>query len=171
MGGICSSCCGSEDSQNDNGGRNERDPLINGISSRPQGIEPPSGEHSRTGSQVLRKNDEQSALNRILHKAASNVIDVAALDTHGMENHEFTEKAKAYSQKLATTGNLQLKNRLKKRETLPESTITVDRLVALPPLPSSDIEMMRSLSLNVEDAFKRFVVLHTQDLIVDFATT
>ena len=24
------------------------------------------------------------------------MIDVAALDTHGMENHEFTEKAKAY---------------------------------------------------------------------------
>ncbi|GAU98585.1 hypothetical protein RvY_09712-2 [Ramazzottius varieornatus] len=171
MGNICKSCCGSDDSQNDNDGRNERDPLINGISSRPQGIEPPSGEHSRTGSQVLRKNDEQSALNRILHKAASNVIDVAALDTHGMENHEFTEKAKAYSQKLATAGNVQLKNRSKKRELLPDCTISIERLIAISPLPSSDIDMMIALSANAEEAYKRFAVLHTQDLIVDFATT
>ncbi|XP_055333575.1 ragulator complex protein LAMTOR1-like [Paramacrobiotus metropolitanus] len=162
--GICASCCGSGDDAGDRD--SERQGLINGINSHPQPIEPVAGDYQRTSS-VIRKNDEQSAMNRIIHKAASNVIDVAALDTHGMEHHEFSERAKTYNLKLNNAG-LQLRTRLRKKEILPENSIPVDRLAAFVPLPVPDLEMINNLSRSMDEAFQHFAVNHTEDLIVQF---
>ncbi|OQV20487.1 hypothetical protein BV898_05532 [Hypsibius exemplaris] len=167
MGNICKSCCGGDDSQNDSDGQSEQTRLLNGAT-RAQAIEPQGGEYSTRTNSVLKKNDEQSALNRILHKAASNVIDVAALDAHGMEQHEFSEKAKTYSQKLQTA-TVHLKNRSKKREPLPESNMPVERLAALPVISAADLELIRNLSANMESAYQSFAVQHGEELIVNFA--
>jgi len=51
---------------------------------------------------VPKPTDEQSALNKILQQTATNVIDVAALDSHNLEQHEYVERARQYIQKAQT---------------------------------------------------------------------
>lgn len=47
-----------------------------------------------------KKNDEQSALTKILNETANSVIDVSALDSHDLEQHEYYERMKAYKARL-----------------------------------------------------------------------
>ena len=49
---------------------------------------------------LLPKNDELSALTKILNETANSVIDVSALDSHDLEQHEYYERMKAYKARL-----------------------------------------------------------------------
>lgn len=55
---------------------------------------------ARHPNSLPKKNDEQSALNKILHETATNIIDVSALDSHDLEQHEYYERMKAYNARL-----------------------------------------------------------------------
>ncbi|CAG9782409.1 unnamed protein product [Diatraea saccharalis] len=48
-----------------------------------------------------RKQDEQSALNRILHETATNVIDVGALGPYALEPGAYSERVRAYTARVA----------------------------------------------------------------------
>lgn len=56
---------------------------------------------TRYPNSMPKKNDEQSALSKILHETATNVIDVSALDSHDLEQHEYYERMKAYKARLS----------------------------------------------------------------------
>ncbi|KAI2561611.1 LAMTOR1 isoform 8, partial [Pan troglodytes] len=42
------------------------------------------------------RTDEQALLSSILAKTASNIIDVSAADSQGMEQHEYMDRARQY---------------------------------------------------------------------------
>ncbi|XP_033212016.1 ragulator complex protein LAMTOR1 isoform X2 [Belonocnema kinseyi] len=90
-------------------------------------------------SSVPKKTDEQSALNRILHETAANIIDVGALDSHNMEQHEISERSRAYAKRLEVIG-VKVPERslcLLKDIPVPEKTLSAE------PLAIADQELKR----------------------------
>ncbi|NWH51850.1 LTOR1 protein, partial [Fregata magnificens] len=51
------------------------------------------------------RTDEQAMLSSILAKTAINIIDVSAADSQGMEQHEYMDRARQYSTRLAMLSN------------------------------------------------------------------
>jgi hypothetical protein len=42
------------------------------------------------------RSDEQSALSRILHQTATNVVDVSAMSPHSVEQQEYMDRTRQY---------------------------------------------------------------------------
>ncbi|KAG8309232.1 Ragulator complex protein lamtor1 [Homalodisca vitripennis] len=87
-----------------------------------------------------KKTDEQSALNRILQEAATNVIDVAAMGTHNLEQHEYMERVKHYSLKLQGVAGRYTP--APKQSCLLVDIPAPDRLLAVTPVHESDIHQV-----------------------------
>jgi hypothetical protein len=75
------------------------------------------------------RTDEQALLSSILAKTASNIIDVSAADSQGMEQHEYTDWAGQYS-----TGLAMLSSSLTHRKKLPLLPSLTSQ-----PIPFSDL--------------------------------
>uniref|UniRef100_T1JL32 Ragulator complex protein LAMTOR1 n=1 Tax=Strigamia maritima TaxID=126957 RepID=T1JL32_STRMM len=84
------------------GNPNERTSLLSNVQDFPSGNH--FDEHSDSGRSTLpnQKCDEQSALNRILQETATNIIDVTAIDSHNLEQHEYMDRAQHYNRKLTS---------------------------------------------------------------------
>nr|CAD7398651.1 unnamed protein product [Timema poppensis] len=95
---------------------------------------------ARYPNSLPKKKDEQSALNRILQETATNVIDVAALDSHNLEQHEYLDRVKHYTQKLQT-GSRWVSSR--KPPCLLVDIPAPEKLLAAEPLSWLDTKLVR----------------------------
>lgn len=89
-----------------------------------------------------KKNDEQSALNKILHETATSVIDVSALDSHDLEQHECYERMKAYKARLNGLVKWSPPNQYK---TLLTEVPIPEKVLASDPISESDIIMVSTV--------------------------
>ncbi|XP_013380251.1 ragulator complex protein LAMTOR1-like isoform X4 [Lingula anatina] len=112
------------------------------------------------------RGDEQSALNRILHQTASNVIDVAAIDARSMEQHEYLDKARQYSSKLTMLCN---KTPIPSRpHSLPSGVGNPHAILSAPPLSQADIQFITQVADRTAQTLKEIKVKHKEDLVVPF---
>ncbi|XP_071452536.1 ragulator complex protein LAMTOR1 [Hetaerina americana] len=102
--GCCYSC--KEDNNSQSGDVNERTHLLVDPVSNINTIQRVHSDDfiAQYPNSLPKKSDEQSALNRILQETATNVIDVAALDSHNLEQHEYLERMRQYTQRLGAMG-------------------------------------------------------------------
>ncbi|XP_014070757.1 ragulator complex protein LAMTOR1 isoform X2 [Salmo salar] len=87
------------------------------------------------------RTDEQALLTSILFKTALNIIDVSAADSQGMEQHEYMDKARQYSTKLAL-----LSNSLSQKKPLPLPSLTSQphQVLASDLVPYSDVQQVNA---------------------------
>lgn len=163
-------CCFSndDDKNSQNGDVNERSRLLGNPVSNNQARSSSHDDYGHHGpyGHSTQKGDEQSQLSRILHQTATNVIDVSALDAHNLEQHEYMDRARLYSQKIATSST---KFYQSGRESWLLSDVpAVDRILNAEPVPPSDLELINAIARKASKAIDDIRVEHKEDLVVQF---
>ncbi|XP_076351912.1 ragulator complex protein LAMTOR1-like isoform X2 [Tachypleus tridentatus] len=108
--------------------------------------------------------DEQSALNRILHQTATNVIDVSAMNSH-LEQREYLDRAHQYSQRVAATA--QKYTYPQKKSFLLDLPATEKNLSASP-IPQKDLQLLKNACDKAVNALWEIKVQHQEELVVQF---
>uniref|UniRef100_UPI00398F68BF ragulator complex protein LAMTOR1 n=1 Tax=Pristiophorus japonicus TaxID=55135 RepID=UPI00398F68BF len=110
--------------------------------------------------------DEQALLNTILTKTAHNIIDVSAADSQGMEQHEYMDRARQYSTRLAMiSGSTQCK----RVTSLPTLTSQPHQVLASDPVPYADIQQVSKIAAYASSALSQIKVDAKEELVVQFA--
>ncbi|XP_022084504.1 ragulator complex protein LAMTOR1-like [Acanthaster planci] len=137
---------------------------------RHQSSRPINSEYGGQSPSSLKKGDEQSELNRILHKAANDVIDVSAIDSHTMEQHEYLDRARTYSSRVAVvvTGTKKSPSSLL---VLPQGVSVPYTVLADEPVSLADINLIAVAAENASKAVSGVKVKHKEDLVVQFPLT
>lgn len=152
-------CYSSEDKPTEE----EEEPLI-----RPNNIvsKSPNGTDYNTPNVNTPRTDEQALLTSILTKTAQNIIDVSAADQPMMEPHEYMDRARQYSTKLAVLGGSLPP---KKALTLPSLTSQPHQVLASDLVPYSDVQQISKIAAYAYSAISQIKVDAKEELVVQFA--
>ncbi|XP_049878783.1 uncharacterized protein LOC126375728 [Pectinophora gossypiella] len=112
-----------------------------------------------------RKPDEQSALNRILHETATNVIDVGALGPYALEAVAYNERVRAYTARLCAAPAAVAPTPRLLRD-LPHAERAA--LLAGPGLSSDDKAFITNAVKRAAAAISELRVEHHEELVVPF---
>ncbi|XP_050415078.1 ragulator complex protein LAMTOR1 [Patella vulgata] len=158
-------CCFSEEEEPDYGpvNPNERTPLIDPSVSNQQAI---NQDRSNSTYQQPPKGDEQSALNRILHKNAREVIDVTA-DSQILQQSEYHDRQRQYSNRL----NMVITNSGRQQAyhvNLPPGVTSAHTVLSAPPVSSADILLIINATEKAAKCIKDIKVQHKEDLVASF---
>ncbi|XP_055053467.1 ragulator complex protein LAMTOR1 [Misgurnus anguillicaudatus] len=155
-------CCYSSD--NDTSSEDEQQkPLIPDPN---QERKPTNGMERNTDSLLSKRTDEQSLLNGILQRTALNIIDVAAVDSQGMEQHEYMDKARQYSTKLEVMSRSLSQ---KKPVPLPSLTSQPHQVLAADLVPYTDVQQVSKIAAYAYSAISQIKVDAKEELVVQFA--
>ncbi|KAJ8276687.1 hypothetical protein COCON_G00084390 [Conger conger] len=110
--------------------------------------------------------DEQALLSSILTKTALNIIDVSASDSQGMEQHEYMDKTRQYSTRLAVVGDGLSQ---KKPAALPSLTSQPHKVLASDLVSHLDLQQVSKIAAYAHSAISQIKVDAKEDLVVQFA--
>lgn len=155
-------CCYSSENEDSNQDREESKPLLshNTPTKALNGAEP--NYHSLPSART----DEQALLSSILAKTASNIIDVSAADSQGMEQHEYMDRARQYSTRLAVLSSSL--THWKKLPPLPSLTSQPHQVLASEPVPFSDLQQVSRIAAYAHSALCQIRVDAKEELVVQF---
>ncbi|XP_010575073.1 PREDICTED: ragulator complex protein LAMTOR1, partial [Haliaeetus leucocephalus] len=112
------------------------------------------------------RTDEQAMLSSILAKTAINIIDVSAADSQGMEQHEYMDRARQYSTRLAMLSNNL--THWKKLPLLPSLTNQPHQVLASDPVPFADLQQVSRIAAYAFSALSQIRVDAKEELVVQF---
>ncbi|XP_068122658.1 ragulator complex protein LAMTOR1 [Hyperolius riggenbachi] len=157
-------CCYSGESDTGKGDQSEREQLLPPNQALPNRT--PNGSEANSNNNPAARTDEQALLSRILTWTAQNIIDVSAVESTGMEQHECMDRARQYSSRLA-----KLSNNLthwKKLPPLPSLTSQPHQILASEPVPYADIQQVSKIAAYAFSAISQIRVDAKEDLVVQF---
>ncbi|XP_069738991.1 ragulator complex protein LAMTOR1 [Phaenicophaeus curvirostris] len=126
----------------------------------------PGGPEQSYQSVPAARTDEQALLSSILAKTAINIIDVSAADSQGMEQHEYMDRARQYSTRLAMLSSSL--TRWKKPPPLPSLTTQPHQVLASDPVPSADLQQVSRVAAYAFSALSQIRVDAKEELVVQF---
>merc|ERR1719233_1082 len=89
---------------------------------------------------IPKATDEQSALSRILHNTATDIIDISTIEnTPGIEQQDYVERA-----------------------------AQVERILASEPISHTDLAVITEIAMRMDRAVKEMEVENTEELVVPF---
>uniref|UniRef100_A0A336LIF4 Ragulator complex protein LAMTOR1 n=1 Tax=Culicoides sonorensis TaxID=179676 RepID=A0A336LIF4_CULSO len=113
------------------------------------------------------KKEEQSALNIIVQDTATNIIDVAAMDSHLIEPQEYNDRFNAYQHKIAQLWNTV--NHPKSEICGLLKDIPNPQMIFAPvPITNEDLFFMKSVISSLSSAINEIKIDHKEDLVVPF---
>ncbi|XP_053895527.1 ragulator complex protein LAMTOR1 [Malaclemys terrapin pileata] len=112
------------------------------------------------------RTDEQAMLSSILAKTATNIIDVSAADSQGMEQHEYMDRARQYSTRLAMLSNNL--THWKKLPPLPSLTSQPHQVLASETVPYPDLQQVSRIAAYAFSALSQIRVDAKEELVVQF---
>ncbi|BES89809.1 Late endosomal lysosomal adaptor, MAPK and MTOR activator 1 [Nesidiocoris tenuis] len=168
MGSSLSCCCG--ESTDTSGEADERTTLLTDPVASSGSLQwAPSDESTMQYAGSLPKRpDEQSAITKILHETATNVIDVAALRPNCMEPNEYLEKKNFYKTRLSSFLNSPWPAPGTPRKYILRDIPDPERVLSSEPVSKNNYIMMMRLAPRVTEAVRSISVNHKEDLIVPF---
>nr|XP_005487244.2 ragulator complex protein LAMTOR1-like [Zonotrichia albicollis] len=98
----------------------------------------------------------------------SNIIDVSAADSQGMEQHEYLDRARQYSTRLAMLSNNL--THWKKLPLLPSLTNQPHQVLASDPVPFADLQQVSWIAAYAFSALSQIRVNIKEELVVQFGT-
>nr|KAF6324717.1 late endosomal/lysosomal adaptor, MAPK and MTOR activator 1 [Myotis myotis] len=137
-------CCYSSENEDSDQDREERKLLLDPSSPPTKAL---NGAEPNYHSLPSARTDEQALLSSILAKTASNIIDVSAADSQGMEQHEYMDRARQYSTRLAVLSSSL--THWKKLPPLPSLTSQPHQVLASEPIPFSDLQQFLDLPFHL----------------------
>jgi len=171
MGGVLSCCCG-EDNNSEYGDVGERTRLISDHS--PQQTHIPEliqdqGRNLPFANSVPKVNDEQNALQNILQEAASNVIDISAIDQlPAIEQNDYVEKSAAYGKRLAAVGARLAVKHARTTGMADQTGEELTRTLSEEPIQQEDLALITEIAMRAEKESSEFKIKHQEDLVVTF---
>ncbi|XP_030633727.1 ragulator complex protein LAMTOR1 [Chanos chanos] len=156
-------CCYSSETESAEQDGDERKPLIPhpNPDSKPTNGLPPNA-----ASQPTTRTDEQALLTSIVTNTALNIIDVSAADSQGMEQHEYMDRARQYSTKLAVLSSTVCQ---KKPPLLPSLTTQPHQVLASDLVPYTDVQQVSKIAAYACSAISQIKVDAKEELVVQFA--
>ncbi|KAM7399357.1 hypothetical protein PAMP_018634 [Pampus punctatissimus] len=155
-------CCYSSENET-----TEQDPERKPLLTPPNPVsKPPNGTDWINTTVHSARTDEQALLTSILTKTAQNIIDVSAADSVMMEQHEYMDKARQYSTKLAVLSNSLPQ---KKVLALPSLTSQPHQVLASDLVPYSDVQQVSKIAAYAYSAISQIKVDAKEELVVQFA--
>lgn len=116
------------------------------------------------------KADEESALSGILHRTARNVIDVAAIETQGIEQNEYHDRARLYSNRANSVLSTTSRGRQYKLP-VPNGVSAPQIVLASQPISTADVELISAAALKASQVMTQVKVEHKEDLVVPFGVS
>ncbi|CAH0553162.1 unnamed protein product [Brassicogethes aeneus] len=169
--GCCYSFFCNDDSSSQAGEPTERTHLlVNPVSINTTVVHANSEDYIfRNANTLPKKTDEQSALNRILQETATNVIDVAALDSHNLQHHEYLERMKHYNVKVQQVmGNNRNALSYKVKLSLLQDIPMPEKVMMSEPINPEDIKLINSFLSSAVASIQDIKVEHKENLVEPF---